>query len=132
MKSEYSYEERAAQAAALGLSYGKFMSLLDSGGKLPPQIHPIEWPKGSKHAHEVHVYAGEYLGVPPTGEKPPDMIPAPNQVDGCKRCGKVALKSAMFGIYINVPGSRSKGLKGYLCEDCFPGWIQSFLADGNK
>ena len=50
--AEYTLADRAAQADAYGLSYGKFMALLKNGGQLPPMRHPVRWPPGSAHIGE--------------------------------------------------------------------------------
>ncbi len=51
-KPEYSWEETAARATARGMSYGKFMVLLETGQPLPPLLHSVRWPRGSKHKNE--------------------------------------------------------------------------------
>lgn len=48
----YTMDDRIAQAAAYGMSYGKFMTFIHNGWKLPPRIRPIRWPIGSAHAGE--------------------------------------------------------------------------------
>ena len=48
----YSLEDRAAQAVAYGLSYGRLMAIIESGGDLPPLKKSIVWPAGSDHAGE--------------------------------------------------------------------------------
>ena len=50
--AEYTLEDRAAQADAYGLSYGKYMATITCGGKLPPMRHAVRWPPGSEHAGE--------------------------------------------------------------------------------
>ena len=49
---EYTLADRVAQADAYGLSYGKFMSIIENGGKLPPMKHPVHWPPDSTHLGE--------------------------------------------------------------------------------
>lgn len=49
---EYTISDRVAQARAYDLSYGKFMAIIETGGKLPPLKRPIKWPEGSAHVGE--------------------------------------------------------------------------------
>ena len=49
---EYTLEDRAAQAEAYGMSYGRFMAHIENGWKLPPLRKRIRWPEGSVHAAE--------------------------------------------------------------------------------
>lgn len=48
----YTINDRVAQALAYGISYGKLMAIIETGGKLPPRKRPIVWPVGSAHAGE--------------------------------------------------------------------------------
>lgn len=48
----YTLEDRVAQADAYGLSYGKYMAILENGGALPSMKHPVFWPAGSDHVGE--------------------------------------------------------------------------------
>ena len=49
---DYTLNDRVAQADAYGLSYGHFMAIIHTGGKLPPLRHPIRWPADSAHIGE--------------------------------------------------------------------------------
>lgn len=50
-ENPYTLADRVAMARAYGLSYGKYMAILnDDTGKLPPMRRPVEWPRGSSHS----------------------------------------------------------------------------------
>jgi len=48
-KREYTLSERAAQADAYGISYGKLMAIVENGLPMPPRIRSVRWPLGSAH-----------------------------------------------------------------------------------
>lgn len=48
----YTIHDRVAQTVAYGISYGQLISIIETGGKLPPLKRPIVWPEGSAHAGE--------------------------------------------------------------------------------
>lgn len=48
----YTLADRAAQADAYGISYGRLMAIVENNWPLPPLIHRIRWPEDNVHAGE--------------------------------------------------------------------------------
>lgn len=47
--AEYTLADRAAQAEAYGMSYGKLMAHIENGWPLPKRKKPVRWPLDSAH-----------------------------------------------------------------------------------
>lgn len=47
--AEYTLADRAAQAEAYGMSYGKFMAHIENKWPLPKRRRPVRWPLDSAH-----------------------------------------------------------------------------------
>lgn len=45
----YTLADRAAQADAYGISYGRLMACLENGWPLPARKKPVRWPMESEH-----------------------------------------------------------------------------------
>lgn len=52
VKAEYTLADRAAQAEAYGMSYGKFMAHIENRWPLPERKKPVCWPLDSAHRGE--------------------------------------------------------------------------------
>lgn len=124
----YTYEERAAQAEALGISYGKLMALIADGASLPKQVKPIKWPAKSKHRHETEVIIGPQKAAPPKQEAVElgvvmhrGIRRPQNKQDyaDCAGCGAVKLRMEMYAIVNEAPGRGAIQHSRYLCRECF-------------